>query len=78
MSTVIVSDESRIHAAAEEMFGLVFPLLDSSTRDFISELLFVGEEGIAIDVMTPYYATSAARLSPGSLTAMEDLHELQL
>lgn len=78
MSIAIVSDESRIHAAAEEMFNLVYPMLGSSTQDFVRELLFVGEEGIAIDVMAPSYVASTAELSPMSLATIEELHDLKL
>lgn len=78
MSTAIVSDESRILEATEEMFDLVRPMLDSSTQDFVRELMFVGETGIAIDVMVPYYVASTAKLSPTSLAIIEELHELKL
>ncbi|WP_237221673.1 hypothetical protein [Rothia nasimurium] len=60
------------------MFNLVHPLLDSSTQDFVRELLFVGEAGIAIDVMVPYYVASTAKLSPTSSAIIEELHELKL
>ena len=73
-----VSDEERIYVATSELFNLVRDLLDESTQDFIQELLFVGEAGIAIDVMAPYYKESNFKLSNSSLLTIEELHELTL
>lgn len=78
MSTASTSDEDRIHAAAEEMFDIVKGSLPEILLEEIPVLLFVGEEGIAIDVMVPYYVASTAKLSPTSLAIIEELHELKL
>ncbi|WP_421084186.1 hypothetical protein [Rothia nasimurium] len=78
MSTHSASDEDRIHAAAEEMFDIVKGSLPEILLEEIPLLLFVGEEGIAIDFMEPYYKDSNDKLSKNSLDAIEELHKLKL
>lgn len=78
MSPTIASDEERIHAAAEEMFDILKEFLPKILLEEISVLLFVGEEGIAIDFMVPYYKASNVKLSQGSLDSIAELHELFL
>ena len=78
MLTATTSDEDRIHEAAEEMFGIVREVLPEVLLEEIPVLLFVGEEGVAIDFMAPYYRHSAGKLSQASLETIEELHDLQL
>lgn len=73
-----LTDEERIHGAAQEMFAIVKDALPEVLLEFIPELLFVGEEGVAIDCMVPYYKESQGKLSQASLKDIEELHELKL
>ena len=60
------------------MFAIVKDALPEVLLEFIPELLFVGEEGVAIDFMVPYYKESQGKLSQASLKDIEELHKLKL
>ncbi|HJD51947.1 MAG TPA: hypothetical protein H9908_08805 [Candidatus Rothia avistercoris] len=78
MSRPIASDDERMHEAAEEMFDVLKGFLPEILLKEIPVLLFVGEEGIAIDFMAPYYDSSNVKLSQSALETIEELHELKL